>query len=131
MKSTARKRFTALVASAAALAAPAAALSTAPAEARAADGPTVLARHLVAPLSLTVNRQGTAFVSQNFGGPIAKVRDGDLIRLHPERGELTVLAELGPRAPAEHVQPQYGWGRELFASFRRAAGPAETGGGVI
>ena len=39
----------------------------------AAPAPTVLARHLVAPLSLAVQPEGVSFVSQNFGGPILRI----------------------------------------------------------
>lgn len=80
MKSSPRRRLSALVASAAALAAAAATLPASSADARQADQPTVLARHLVAPLSLAVNREGTAFVSQNFGGPILRVAQGHRTR---------------------------------------------------
>lgn len=65
------------------------------------------------------------------GGPLAKVRDGDLIRLDAAAGELSV--EEGPdwpqRQPAQadlHAR-QYGLGRELFASARHSVGPAEEG----
>lgn len=76
MKSSARQRLTALVASAAAVAAAGATLPASSADARQAEGPTVLARHLVAPLSLGLNRDEAAYVSQNFGGPILEVRAG-------------------------------------------------------
>ncbi|MEZ0073119.1 phosphogluconate dehydratase [Planotetraspora sp. GP83] len=68
------------------------------------------------------------------GGPIALVRDGDVIRLDSAAGTLTVLADLtgrvrqgGPLSDAEWA----GTGRELFASFRRMAGPAERGASVF
>jgi phosphogluconate dehydratase len=68
------------------------------------------------------------------GGPIARLRDGDIIRLDADRSVLEVKleeAELMAREPVRHVQPQYGMGRELFAPFRRAAAGAEAGGGVF
>jgi hypothetical protein len=83
MKSTSRTRLTALLASAAALAVSVGALPSTPAEARAAQdapAPTVLARHLVAPLSLAVNKEGVSFVSQNFGGPILRIEPGHRTR---------------------------------------------------
>jgi hypothetical protein len=83
MKSTTRTRLTALLASAAALAVSAGALPSSPAEAKAAQeapAPTVLARHLVAPLSLALGRTGVSFVSQNFGGPVLRVQPGHRTR---------------------------------------------------
>ncbi|MCC7266399.1 MAG: phosphogluconate dehydratase [Caulobacteraceae bacterium] len=68
------------------------------------------------------------------GGAIARVRDGDIIRLDAERGVLDILVdhrELMSR-PAEVVsQPGFGYGRELFGWMRRAAGPAEQGASVL
>lgn len=65
------------------------------------------------------------------GGPLAKVRDGDIVRLDAVAGTLDVLvdeAEWAARAPAPYVAaPQVGFGRELFANFRRHAGGAEQG----
>jgi phosphogluconate dehydratase len=68
------------------------------------------------------------------GGPIARVRDGDLIRLDAERGTLTLdvsAAEFARREPAAAPAPTFGWGRELFANFRRVVGPTEAGASVI
>ena len=68
------------------------------------------------------------------GGPIARVRDGDLVRLDAEAGRLELLvdaAEFAAREPARHAQPQHGLGRELFAAFRRTVGPADTGAAVF
>jgi phosphogluconate dehydratase len=68
------------------------------------------------------------------GGALAYLRDGDIIRLDTESGELSVAldpAELRRRAPATHPQPQFGYGRELFAHMRRAAGPADAGASVL
>lgn len=90
MKSSARKRLGALVACGAALAA-AATVPASSAHAREGDGPTVLARHLVAPLSLALNREEAAYVSQNFGGPILNIQSG-----HPTTPVYAVKkAELG------------------------------------
>ncbi|MFC3997482.1 phosphogluconate dehydratase [Nocardiopsis sediminis] len=67
------------------------------------------------------------------GGPLARVRDGDTIRLDATAGTLEVLApdlmERAPAAPA--AEPAVGTGRELFAALRRAVGPAEQGAGVF
>ena len=68
------------------------------------------------------------------GGPIARLREGDVIRLDAERGTLEVLldpAVFTARQPIVHSQPQFGLGRELFRGFRAAAAPAELGGGVL
>ncbi|MET0541993.1 MAG: phosphogluconate dehydratase [Variovorax sp.] len=69
------------------------------------------------------------------GGPLAKVRDGDLIRLDAVAGTLAVLLPADEWASRENaVQPQSqraadgrGLGRELFAGMRRNALTAEEG----
>ena len=65
------------------------------------------------------------------GGPLAKVRDGDIVRVDAVAGTLDVLvdeAEWAARVPAPYNHPsQTGFGRELFANFRRHAGGAEQG----
>ena len=70
------------------------------------------------------------------GGPIARVRDGDTIRLDAAAGRLDVLcdaAEFAARAPAkvDLSANASGIGRELFAAFRSNVGPAETGAAVV
>jgi phosphogluconate dehydratase len=70
------------------------------------------------------------------GGPISKLRDGDLLRLDAEAGTLTFLGderELLSRTPAtEDLRPQHvGMGRELFAGFRQLVGSAEEGASVF
>ncbi|CAL9480658.1 Phosphogluconate dehydratase [Nocardiopsis dassonvillei] len=66
------------------------------------------------------------------GGPLAYVRDGDVIRLDARAGTLEVLADLAGREPARpSVDSSAGTGRELFAAMRAAVGPAETGAGVF
>ena len=78
MKRSTRIRSASVVAAAAALAASTTLPSTAATSegSREAPAPTVLARHLLSPLSLAVTRTGVSFVSQNFGGPIVKVSPG-------------------------------------------------------
>jgi len=65
------------------------------------------------------------------GGPLAKVRDGDIVRVDAVAGTLDVLvdeAEWAARPPAPYDAPAAtGFGRELFANFRRHAGGAEQG----
>ncbi|MEN9887680.1 MAG: dihydroxyacid dehydratase/phosphogluconate dehydratase [Pseudomonadota bacterium] len=69
-------------------------------------------------------------------GPIAKVRDGDMILLDCDAGvlELQVSAEeLAQRelARADLSGNEHGLGRELFGLFRRNAGLAERGGSPL
>ncbi|MBV5265647.1 phosphogluconate dehydratase [Pinisolibacter aquiterrae] len=66
------------------------------------------------------------------GGPIARLRDGDVVRLDAVTGRLEVLIDPAewatrPAAVADLQANQWGVGRELFATFRRAVGPAEQG----
>lgn len=70
------------------------------------------------------------------GGPIGKVKTGDMVRLDAIKGTLEVLvddAEWAARPQAfEDMGPnQYGIGRELFATFRRVAGHADEGASVF
>jgi len=70
------------------------------------------------------------------GGPISKIRDGDLIRLDANAGTLTFLGdekEFFSRTPAsEDLRPQhFGMGRELFAGFRSLVGVADRGASVF
>ena len=66
------------------------------------------------------------------GGPLAKVRDGDIIRVDGAEGVLDVVspADWRERAPAQLDVAAHGrdWGRELFALFRANACSAEYGG---
>lgn len=69
------------------------------------------------------------------GGPLAKVRDGDLIRLDAVAGTLAVLLpddQWAARTPdtmsdAQRRADGQGLGRELFAGMRRNARTAEEG----
>ncbi|WP_444455488.1 phosphogluconate dehydratase [Rhodobacter capsulatus] len=68
------------------------------------------------------------------GGPLAKLIDGDLIRLDADTGALTCLTEgFESRAPAtpDLSANRTGLGRELFETFRRNTGPATSGASVI
>jgi phosphogluconate dehydratase len=68
------------------------------------------------------------------GGPLARLRDGDVVRLDAVAGTLTVLApDFDARAPivADLSANEHGIGRELFAAFRRHAGPADTGAALV
>jgi phosphogluconate dehydratase len=66
------------------------------------------------------------------GGALGKVRDGDLIRLDCHAGvlEAKVAEEIWRQRDVpdfDLAHSEYGCGRELFASLRRAAGDAESG----
>jgi phosphogluconate dehydratase len=70
------------------------------------------------------------------GGAIAKLRDGDIVRLDAPAGRLEVLAdaaEFAARAPVEAdlSANAHGIGRELFAAFRAHVGPAGSGAAVV
>ena len=68
-----------------------------------------------------------------LGGPIGRIRDGDMIVLDAEAGALSVEvddAELAAREPTvfdDEPETEFGFGRELFAVFRRNVGSAEEG----
>ncbi|MEL6233186.1 MAG: phosphogluconate dehydratase [Pseudomonadota bacterium] len=69
------------------------------------------------------------------GGPIARLRDGDMVRVDAVTGRLDALvdaAEWEARAPAtaDLSASAEGLGREMFAAFRNSVGTAETGAGV-
>ncbi len=69
------------------------------------------------------------------GGPLAKVRDGDVIRLDATAGTLDALVEAQEWARRELASPTstqrdeagHGLGRELFAGLRRQVRSAEEG----
>ncbi len=65
------------------------------------------------------------------GGPLAKLLDGDIVRVDAVAGTLDVLldeATWAARPLAPYTEPPAtGFGRELFANFRRHAGGAEQG----
>ena len=64
------------------------------------------------------------------GGPLALLRDGDLVRVDAASGALDVLTPgVFDRHPvrADLSGNETGTGRDLFSTFRRAVGPAEAG----
>jgi phosphogluconate dehydratase len=68
------------------------------------------------------------------GGPIGRVRDGDVIRVDAVTGTLDALvdpAEWAARALAEAPQTATGMGRELFGMFRGLADEAEKGASAV
>ncbi|PMR73205.1 phosphogluconate dehydratase [Billgrantia endophytica] len=69
-------------------------------------------------------------------GPLAKLQDGDVIRLDANSGELRVLVDAGELASRPFMainleRYHYGMGRELFGGFRHLAAGAEEGAGVF
>ncbi len=70
------------------------------------------------------------------GGAIAKLQDGDIVRLDATTGELLALvdeAEWDTRVPAEAdlSANSFGVGTELFASFRNLVSSSEQGASVL
>ncbi|HUO92599.1 MAG TPA: phosphogluconate dehydratase [Rhizomicrobium sp.] len=68
------------------------------------------------------------------GGPIAKLRDGDVIRIDPKTGALEVRVdarEFANRTPEHYAQQGWGLGRELFAPFRARVGAADKGATIF
>ncbi|MEP2530738.1 phosphogluconate dehydratase [Shimia sp.] len=68
------------------------------------------------------------------GGNIAKIKDGDLVRVDAEAGVLEILVEdLDKRAvtTADLTDYQAGTGRELFSAFRNAVGSATHGASIF
>ena len=68
------------------------------------------------------------------GGPIAKLRDGDLVRVCAENGQIEALVDTaewdGREMPTPPPAP-YDTGRELFALFRHHSDLAEAGASPI
>ncbi len=67
-----------------------------------------------------------------LGGAIARLRDGDIIRLDAVKGTLQALVEDSELASRPVAAPDlsgngWGMGRELFAAFRAIASEAEQG----
>jgi len=72
-----------------------------------------------------------------LGGPLARVRDGDLISVDAERGVVELYVDEAEFAARESTgRPQnaaewVGTGRDLFGAFRSSVGSAETGASVF
>jgi phosphogluconate dehydratase len=65
-------------------------------------------------------------------GPLARLRDGDLIRLDARSGTLEAVGvDLAARTPANAPPPPVGTGRELFALMRLNVDDAEAGASAI
>jgi phosphogluconate dehydratase len=71
------------------------------------------------------------------GGPLAHVRDGDIIRLDADAGVLTTIGvsdlaarPAAVRSAAHATGAAWGYGRELFGAFRQMVGTAEAGASI-
>ena len=68
------------------------------------------------------------------GGPIGRLRDGDVVRIDAVAGTLDALVapeQWAQRQPAQPPQPAQGTGRELFALMRHGASTAEEGASAM
>ena len=70
------------------------------------------------------------------GGAIARIQDGDMIRIDADKGTLEVLVDAvefakRPMAVADLSSNNFGTGRELFSVFRKLAGPANQGASIF
>jgi phosphogluconate dehydratase len=70
------------------------------------------------------------------GGPIARLIDGDVIRIDATNGTMEVLVETKefaarPLASKNMSDNEQGTGRELFAAFRHLAGRADQGASIF
>ncbi|NMW30654.1 phosphogluconate dehydratase [Altererythrobacter sp. RZ02] len=65
------------------------------------------------------------------GGPLAKLRDGDMVKLCAKTGALSTTADLSTRDAVADPAGDTGFGRELFTMFRTNADGAEQGGSAM
>ncbi len=68
------------------------------------------------------------------GGPIARVRDGDRLRVDAATGVLEVLEkdfDTRPPVTADLEANRWGLGREMFEIFRQSCGLASDGAGIV
>jgi phosphogluconate dehydratase len=68
------------------------------------------------------------------GGPLGKLRDGDIVKLCAEEGILEARVDPAEWAARDHAvppPPATGTGRELFAMMRIGACEAELGGSAM
>ena len=69
-----------------------------------------------------------------ISGPVAFLRDGDVVRVCARNGEAVALVDEAQwvlREAAAPPPPAVGVGRELFALFRHHADEAEKGGSAM
>jgi len=67
-----------------------------------------------------------------IGGPLSRVRDGDLVTVDADSGKLYVHVDDLDGREAHLVEPDFvGTGRELFTNLRRTVSPADSGASVF
>jgi phosphogluconate dehydratase len=65
------------------------------------------------------------------GGPLARLRDGDLVKVCAVTCELNTTADLASREPVPDPRGEMGVGRELFGMMRHFADGAEAGASAM
>jgi len=68
------------------------------------------------------------------GGAIARLRNGDILRVDASAGRIDILTEGvldRPPSKPDLETNETGCGRELFAAFRQAVGPADAGATIF
>lgn len=68
------------------------------------------------------------------GGPIARLHDGDILRVDAVAGKLEILTtgwQDRPLPDTDLSGNEFGLGRELFAMFRQAVGSADNGASIF
>ncbi len=65
------------------------------------------------------------------GGPLARLRDGDIVKVCAETGELSCSADLESRDAVPDPQPEWGVGREMYRLFQMHADGAEKGASPV
>jgi phosphogluconate dehydratase len=65
------------------------------------------------------------------GGPLSRLRDGDVVRIDAETGRLDVDVDLRDREPWIPEHATHGTGRELFSAFRERVGRPDEGASVF
>ena len=65
------------------------------------------------------------------GGPLALLRNGDVVKVCAETGELSTTADLSARTPAPDPHSEWGVGRELYRMLQTHADGAEKGASAI
>lgn len=70
----------------------------------------------------------------SLGGPLARVRDGDMLRVDAKTGKIDCLEadfESREAVTADLTANKSGIGRELFEAFRQNVGLASSGAAVV
>ncbi len=65
------------------------------------------------------------------GGPLSLLRDGDVVRVCADQGELLTDADMSGRTPAPDPDVEWGVGRELFRMLQSHADGAEQGASAM